>query len=156
MELRSLTHGPHSEDLRWTIANMWKHLTINDIIKYTQVWKRTIEQILSIHKNKGCILNSPKKPRGQPAILDDGDRDVCIIWLLLACSHQFFIIWQSWFPSSMTPILMSWSSPCLISVVHLWHLTQSGELSRKLDLWWKSVFYIASAVEMLAELYWCC
>ncbi|KIJ52296.1 hypothetical protein M422DRAFT_89347, partial [Sphaerobolus stellatus SS14] len=57
-----------------TIVHMRKHLSLNQIVRYTGQRKRTIERILSIHHHKGRVFNSPQKPRGRPPALDTGDR----------------------------------------------------------------------------------
>jgi len=117
------SRGPLSEDLRWTLVNMHKHLGISDIVKYTGQSRRTVERILSIYRKKGCVMNSPQKKRGRKPILDQGDQDVSPLFSLFHVLIGYLLQYSSWkvcLKRQTTRTLMSCKRPSVNAVGLMW------------------------------------
>ena len=107
-----------SQDLRWVIVRMRRALTITEIMRYTGLKCRTIERVLSVHRNTGGVWprsHGRRSMAGRNRILSDDDIAVSSSTIPLHCKANWYLRcvvshWQGW---SYTRRLFGWASWCV-------------------------------------------
>jgi hypothetical protein len=107
-----------SRDLRWVIVRMHRALTVAEIMRYTGLKRRTIERVLSVHRNTGGVWpqsHGRRSMAGRNRILSDDEIAVSSFTIPLHCKanwylHRVVSCWQDW---SYTWCLFGWASWCI-------------------------------------------